>query len=63
MSDLIGFEVPKMDWTPGPGLLRRFKRFRQKCELLFEGPPKRRDEDQQCKYVLPWSGDYGLDMS
>lgn len=37
MSDLVGFESPKMDWTTGPDLMTRFKRFRQKCELLFEG--------------------------
>ena len=62
MSDLVGFEVPKMDWTPGPDLLTRFKRFRQKCELLLDGPLKSRDSTQKCKYVLLWSGDYGLDL-
>ena len=40
MSDLVGFEVPKMDWTPGPDLVARFKRFRQKCELLLDRPLK-----------------------
>ena len=62
MSDLVGFEVPKMDWTPGPDLLTKFKRFRQKCELLLDGPLKSRDSTQKCKYVLLWSGDYGLDL-
>ncbi|CAH3139767.1 unnamed protein product [Pocillopora meandrina] len=62
MSDLVGFEVPKMDWTPGPDLLTRFKRFRQKCELLLDGPLKARDGTQKCKYVLLWSGDYGIDL-
>ena len=51
-----------MDWTPGPDLLTRFKRFRQKCELLLDGPLKSRDSTQKCKYVLLWSGDYGLDL-
>lgn len=62
MSDLVGFEQPKMDWKHGPDLFTRFKRFRQKCELLFEGPLKSRDEEQKCKYLLLWSGDYGLDL-
>ena len=62
MSDLIGFESPKIDWTPGPDLPQRFKRFRQKCELLFNGPLKARTNEQRCRYVLLWTGDYGLDL-
>ena len=54
MSDLVGFEVSKLDWIPGPDLLTRFKRFSQKCELLLDGPLKSRD------HFLLWSGDYGL---
>ena len=62
MSDLIGFEVPKIDWTQGPDLVQRFRRFKQKCELLFEGPLKPRTDEQKCKYLLLWTGDYGLDL-
>ena len=62
MSDLIGFEPPKIDWTPGPDLTQRLERFRQKCELLFEGPLKARTNEQRCKYLLLWTGDYGLDL-
>ena len=62
MSDLIGFEPPKIDWTPGPDLTQRLKRFRQKCELLFEGPLKARTNEQRCNYLLLWTGDYGLDL-
>ena len=62
MSDLVGFEPPKMDWTTGPDLITRFKRFRQKCELLFEGPLKSRAPEQKCSYLLLWAGDYGLDL-
>ena len=62
MSDLVGFEPPKMDWTTGPDLTNRFKRFRQKCELLFEGPLKPRAPEQECSYLLLWAGDYGLDL-
>ncbi len=62
MSDLAGFEPPKIDWTPGPDLAQRLKRFRQKCELLFDGPLKERSTKQRCRYVLLWAGDYGLDL-
>ena len=57
MSDLIGFESPKFDLTPGPGLTLRFKRFRQKCEL-FDGPLKARTNE----HGLLWTGDYTLDL-
>ena len=62
MSDLIGFELPKIDWTPGPDLAQRLKRFKQKCELLFDGPLKPRTDEQKCKYLLLWTGDHGLDL-
>ena len=62
MSDIAGFEPPKIDWTPGPDLAQRLKRFRQKCELLFDGPLKERSTKQRCRYVLLWAGDYGLDL-
>ena len=41
MGDLSAFEAPKIDWNPSPNLTTRFKRFKQKCELLFEGPLKK----------------------
>ena len=62
MSDLIGFEPPKIDWTPGPDLPQRLRRFRQKCELLFDGPLIERTTEQRCRYILLWTGDYGLDL-
>lgn len=62
MSDLVGFETPKIDWTPGPDLPQRLQRFRQKCELLSDGPLKARSSKQRCRYVLLWTGHYGLDL-
>ena len=62
MSDLVGFEPPKMDCMTGPDLTTRFNRFRQKCELLFEGPLKPQAPEQKCSYLLLWSGDYRLDL-
>ena len=62
MSNLIGFEVQKIDWTQGPDLVQRFRRFKQKCKLLFEGALKPRTDEQKCKYLLLWMGDYELDL-
>ena len=61
MSNLVEFEPPKIDWTTGPDLLTTFKQFRQKCELLFEGPLKPRKPEQKC-YFLLWTEDCGLDL-
>ena len=62
MSDLTGFKLPKIDWIPGPDLAQRLKCFTQKCELLFDGPLKSRTNEQKCKYLLLWTGDYRLDL-
>ena len=62
MSNLIGFKLPKIDWTLGPNLAQRLKLFKQKCKLLFNGPLKPRIDEQKRKYLLFWMGDYGLDQ-
>ena len=46
----------------GPDLAQRLKRFKQKCELLFDGSLKPRSDEQKCKYLLLWTGKYGLDL-
>ena len=56
MSNLIGFKLPKIDWTPGPNLAQRLKLFKQKCKLLFNGPLKPRIDEQKRKYLLFWMG-------
>ncbi len=58
MSDLAGFEPPKIDWTPGTDLAQQLKRFRQKCD----GLSKERSSKQKCRYVLLRAEDYGLDL-
>ena len=62
MSNLCGFEPPKIDWTTAPDLLTRFKRFLQKCELLFEGPFEPPASEPKCSCLLLWARDYGLDL-
>ena len=52
MGDLIGLELPKIDGIPCPNLAQRLKRFKQKCELLFDGPLKPRSDEQKCKYLF-----------
>ena len=43
-------------------MAQRLKRIKQKCELLFDGPLKSRTDEQKCKYLRLWTGDYALDL-
>ena len=55
-------EGPKLDWTVNDGLYHRFLKWHLKfgnilgCELAML--PERR----QCKKVIAWSGDFGIDQ-
>ena len=51
-----------MDWSVGEGLYNRFKLWKQQCELLFSGPLVKLEEPIQCKYLLYWSGERGLEL-
>ena len=51
-----------MDWSVGEGLYNRFKLWKQQCELLFSGPLVKLKEPIQCKYLLYWSGERGLEL-
>ena len=56
------FTVPWMAWlTPGD-IHKRFKIFRQKCSLIFDGPLLRRPEGQKARLLLLWAGDEGLEI-
>ena len=39
------YKTPTMDWTSAGDLPRRFQMFRQKCQLIFDGPLADKDED------------------
>ena len=39
-----------------------WKAFRQHCEFTFEGPLKRKSEEEKCNYLMIWVGDKGRDM-
>ena len=53
--------APKMDWT-SRDLPTALKAFRQHCEFTFEGPLKRKSEEEKCNYLMIWVGDKGRDM-
>ena len=55
-------EGPKMDWTVNDGLYHRFLKWHLKCENILECELVALPERQQCKKVIAWSGDFGMDQ-
>ena len=55
-------EGPKMDWTVNDGLYHRFLKWHLKCENILECELVILPERQQCKKVIAWSGDFGMDQ-
>ena len=56
------FKPPSMDWTSPGDVHSRFKMFKQKCELIFDGPLHDQDEDKKVRLLLLWVGDKGLEI-
>ena len=55
-------EGPKMDWTVNDSLYHGFLKWHLKCENILECELAALPERQQCKEVIAWSGDFGMDM-
>ncbi|XP_064629350.1 uncharacterized protein K02A2.6-like [Lineus longissimus] len=53
---------PTIDWDCGPELYSRYRKWRQKCQMIFDGPLQDTAEAVKCKYLLIWAGDRGLDL-
>ena len=54
-------EDPRMDWTVNDGLHHRFLKLRLKWKNIFENKLAVLAEKQQCKKVITWSSDLGMD--
>ena len=55
-------EGSKMDWTVNDGLYHRFLKGHLKCKNILECELAALPERQQCKKVIAWSGDFGMDQ-
>ena len=55
-------KVLKMDWTVNDGLYHRFLKWCLKCENILECELAMLPEKRQCKKVIAWSGDFGMDQ-
>ena len=55
-------EGPKMDWTVNDGLYHRFLKWCLKCESILECELAMLPEKRQCKKIIAWSDDFGMDQ-
>ena len=55
-------EGPCMDWTVNDNLYHRFLKWHLKCKNILECKLAALPECQQCKKVIAWSGDCGMDQ-
>ena len=54
--------IPLMDWSTPGDIHRRFKLFKQKCSLSFNGPLLNKTEGQKVRLLLLWDGDKELEI-
>ena len=55
-------EGPRMDWTVNDKLCHCFLKWRLKCENILQCKLVALPEPQQCKKVIVWSGDFGMNQ-
>ena len=51
-----------MEWTTPGDIHKSLKLFKQKCELIFEGPLNKVEEAKKVRLLLLWIGDKGLEI-
>ena len=60
--DMPYIEGPCRDWTVNDGLYHRFLKWHLKCKNILECELMALPECQQCKKVIAWSRDCGMDQ-
>ena len=55
-------EGPKMDWTENGSLYHCFLKWKLKCINLLKCELAALPEPQQCKKLIDWSWDFGIDQ-
>ncbi|XP_062603293.1 uncharacterized protein K02A2.6-like [Saccostrea cucullata] len=59
--ELCGIPPPIMDWSSS-NLREAWKKFEQHVKLIFAGPLKEKNEEEQVSYLLLWIGEKGRDI-
>ena len=52
----------KMNWTVDDGLYHRFLKWCLKCKTILDCELANLPAKQKCQKVIPWSGDFGMDL-
>ena len=55
-------EGPRMDWTVNNSLYHQFLKWQLKCENILECELAALPEVQQCKKIIAWSRDFGMEQ-
>ena len=56
------YKSPSMDWSSPGDVHKRFQLFRQKCDLIFDGPLENKAEAYKVRMLLLWIDDKGLEI-
>ena len=56
------YKSPELDWQSPGDMHKRFLLFKQKCNLVFDGPLESKAEDYKVRMLLLWAGDKGLEI-
>ena len=59
---MLYIEVPKMDWTVNDSLYHCFLKWKLKCKNILECELAALPDSQQCKKLIAWSRDFGMDQ-
>ena len=58
MANLVS-HGSKMDWTQDSGLYSQFLDWKEECNLILEGPLKKKSAEEKAKYRRLWAGSIG----
>ena len=59
---MLYIEGPKMDWTDNDSLYHHFLKWKLKCNNILEYELDTLPEPKQCKKLIAWRGDFGMDQ-
>ena len=61
MAELTGIPIPTINWKASD-LPEEFRKFKQTCEFIFNGPLAAKSEEIKVQYLMLWVGDDGRDI-
>ena len=63
MAHLVGIDKgPVLDWTDDNSPMECFRKWKEKVEILFQGPLNTAGDGVKCNYIIYWSGEAGMDL-